>query len=186
MTTRRPHATPQVRPALLHVHAAATASPFKHLSLFLANRMSKADVRDKAVSKERVDTVACAIHKLIGNDKVERPMFFFQRADGRQRNDPRDPKLLQPVNVGTVIQLRRHEAMSPPMTGQKSDASTSQRTQNVGIGGRAKWGLQRHLAHVGQPRHRVEAAPADNANFRLRQQNLLKDDVQTIDYTKRI
>src|ERR1019366_3014121 len=105
----------KVGAALLHIHAGAMASLCDHFGLFLANGMSKSDMCDKPIAEEGVDSVACAIDKLIGNDKVEWAMLFFQRADGRQRNDPRDPKLLQPVNVGAVIQLGRHEAMSATM-----------------------------------------------------------------------
>ncbi len=139
----------EVGAAPLHIHAGATASALKHYRLFLTNWMSKPNVRDKSVAEERVDTVARAIDKLIRNDKVERSMLFLQRADGRQRNDPRDPKLLQPVNVGAVIYLRRHEAMSPTMARQESYISTRQCAQHVGIGRRSKRRFQRHLANVG-------------------------------------
>ena len=63
-----------------------------------------------------------------------------------------DAKLLQSVNVGAVIQLGRHEAVSATMAGQKGNAATGQRAQYVGIGRRAKWRLQRYLAHFGQAR----------------------------------
>ena len=82
----------QVGAALLDIHAGATASLGEHFGLFFADGMPKTDVDDQPIAEEGVDTVAGAIDKLIRDDEIQWPMLFLQRADRRQRNDPRQPQ----------------------------------------------------------------------------------------------
>src|SRR5208283_5491987 len=73
----------KVRAALLHVYARAPASLRQYSSLFFANGMPESNVYDQSVAKECVYAMTRAIDKLVGDDKIQRMMFLFQRTDGR-------------------------------------------------------------------------------------------------------
>ncbi len=129
--------------------------------------MTKPNVCDKSIAEEGIDAMSRAIDELVRDNEIQRTVFFLQGANGGQRNDALDTKLLQTVYVGAVVQLRRHEAMSTAMAGQEGDLATGQRSQDVSVRRLAEWGVKRKLTHVGQARHGVKTASADDANFRV-------------------
>jgi len=88
------------------------------------------------------------------------------------------------VNIGTVRQLGRHQEVPTPVAREKCHLAAAERTKGVCIGWLAERRIERHLVHIGQARHGIQATPADDSNLRL-QRIHLKDGMQTIDYTKR-
>ena len=64
-------------------------------------------MRYHATSEECIDSVPGAIEKLIGDDEIQRLMFFFQRSHRGNGNDAVDTKLLETVNVGAEVQFTR-------------------------------------------------------------------------------
>ena len=108
-----------------------------------------------------------SIEKLIGDDEVQRLMFFLQRSDSRDGNDALDPQLLEPVNVGAKVQLTGQNAMAASMARKKRHLASLQRAAHVGVGRRAKRRFHPHFLHLAQPGHGVQPAAADNSDFRL-------------------
>jgi hypothetical protein len=48
-----------------------------------------------------------AIEKLVWNHKLKRFVFFLERANGRDRQNPFNPKLFEAVDIGSEIQFGR-------------------------------------------------------------------------------
>ena len=64
--------------------------------------------------------------------------------------------------------------MSAAMTGEEGNLLPFQRTENINVGWRAKWRILRDLMNVGEAGHVVEPAAANDADFCLRQDFLLR------------
>jgi len=80
-----------------------------------AHRVGEAHVRHQSFSKERGDTPARAIEKLIGNHKLQRRVLFFERPNRAERQDAIHAQRFESINVGAKIQLRRRMPMAPPL-----------------------------------------------------------------------
>ncbi len=111
----------------------------RDLRQIAANRLGEPDMRHDAVAEEGVDAMPRAIDELIGDNEVQRPMLFLQRADGRERQNALDAKLLHAMNVGAIVDLGRRETMPVAVARQKRDLAAFQRAQHVGVGRRAEW-----------------------------------------------
>src|SRR5579875_1166217 len=64
--------------AFLAVDASLQRGFMHDVEKLRADRIGKADMRNNAVGEERRNAAACPIKKLIGNDEVQRAMFFFK------------------------------------------------------------------------------------------------------------
>ena len=106
-----------------------------------------------------------AIDELIGKHEVERPQFFAQAADRARRDDRLDAQHLEAVDVGAEVQLRRHQPMPVVVSRQKRDALAAQRRQRVRPGRIAKRRRQHVLLAIGELRHVVQAAAANDSNL---------------------
>src|SRR6185437_6596104 len=120
-----------------------------------------------AIPKKCVHPVPRTVKKLIGNYKIQRFMFLFQRANGRDGNNPLHSQHFEAINVCSEVQFGRQNPMSASMPREKSNLSSFERAQYEGVGRRSKRGVQFDLACFGQPRHGIKSAAADNPNFRL-------------------
>ena len=78
----------------------------------------------QAFAEERVEALPGAVDELVRNDEVEGTMLFFQRANGRERQDSFDAELLESVNIGAVIDLGGHVAVPASVTRQEGDLVT--------------------------------------------------------------
>src|ERR1035441_1688911 len=167
------------------MNSGALAGACYDLGGFVADGLAKSNVRHQSVTEEGVHAMPGAIDELIGNHEIQRLVLLLQRTHRRQRKNALHPELLESVNIGAIRKLGGHQTMSAPMTGEERDLAATQCAQNVRIGRRSKWRLQRHFVHIGQAGHGVQTTPADNPNFRLLQRVLLQGGEQTLDYTKR-
>ena len=129
--------------------------------------MREGDVRDEAAAEERADAALGAIEELIGHHDVERLVFVLQAADRAGRQDPLDAEHLEAEDVGAEVQLRRQQAMADAVPRQKRDALAAQRAEHVRARRIAERRRRRALFAVGQLRHVVQAAAADDANRRV-------------------
>src|SRR5437868_11012135 len=118
--------------------------------------------------------MAGTVEKLIGDDEVQRFVFFLQRSDGGNGNDALDSKLLEAVNVGAEVQLRRQQAMTAPMPGQGRDFPAFEIPRHICIRRIAGRSLLAEFVHIREAGHVVQPAAANDADFRLRQTLLLK------------
>src|SRR5581483_6038058 len=110
-----------------------------------------------------------AIDKLVGDDKLERPVFFLQRSHCRNRHNALYTELFEPVNVRSEIELAWHKAMSAAMTSKEGDLLPFEHTEHVCVGWRAEWSVLRDFMNVSEAGHVVEPTAANNTDFCLRQ-----------------
>ena len=117
-----------------------------------ADRIGKTDVGHNAVREERGDAAARSIEELVGNDEIERAMFFFQRSHRTERQDAFHAQHLHSVNIGAEVQLRRRNAMAAAMPGKKGHSLALQFSDDVGVRRRAKRRVQLHFLLRGRSR----------------------------------
>jgi hypothetical protein len=73
---------------------------------------------------------ARAVEELIGEDEIERPMLFLERADRAERNNALDAQRFHGVDVGAEVQLRGRDAMPAPVPRQKRHLAPGQRSHH--------------------------------------------------------
>ena len=76
-----------------------------------------------------------AVEELIGNDELERAVLLLERADGAERDDPLDAELLEALDIGAEIELRRRDAMAASVTRQERHLLAGERADDVGSDG---------------------------------------------------
>ncbi len=86
-----------------------------------ADGVGERDVRDDAFAEESVDALAGAIDELVGDDELQRLVFFLERADGRDRENALDAELFEAVNVGAEVQFGGQNAVAASVAGQEGD-----------------------------------------------------------------
>ena len=104
-----------------------------HFGKLRAHRIGEADVRHQTFAEKRGDASACPIEKLIGNDELQRRVFFLQRSDGAQRQDAIDAQQFEPVNIGAKVQLRWRMAMAASVPRKKRDLFARELPDHVRI-----------------------------------------------------
>ena len=93
------------------------------------------------------------------------PWFNVQPPSGR-RTHPLDAQKLHGIEIGAIVDLRRHKAMAAPVPRQERHALALKRADNQRVGGLAEGRLHAHLARALEPRHGVKSAAADDADLR--------------------
>ena len=126
--------------------------------------MREADVRDDAVAEERADAALRAIEELIGDEQIERRVFFFQAPDRARRQQPLDAERLEAVDVRAEIQIRGLDLVSLAVTREEHDVLARELPRHVRSRRRAERRLHRDFLAVGQLRHVVQTAAADDAD----------------------
>ena len=109
-----------------------------------------------------------AIEELIGDDDVERLVFLLQAADGARREDALDAEHLEAEDVGAEVQLGRQQPVAGAVPRQKRHALAAQRADDVRARRIAERRRDRPLFAIGQLRHVVQAAAADDADLIVR------------------
>ena len=138
----------------------------KDLPQFLANRVGKGDVPDDAASEKRVFKIALgAVEKLVGQNDVARPVFFLQRADGADADDPRDAELFHRPDVGAMVQFAGQNAVAAPVARQKNHFAPGELAGEKFIRRRAERRFDLHPFLVGEAFDVIQAAAADDADF---------------------
>ena len=126
--------------------------------------MREPDVRHQPAAEERRDPPARAVEELVGNDEVQRLVFLLQAADGARREDVLDAERLEPVDVRAEVQLRRQQPVPGAVPREKRHALSAQRPDDVGRRRLAERRLHPPLLAVGELRHVVQSAAADDAD----------------------
>ena len=86
----------------------------------LADRRRKRDVsHDAAPEKSVVQRLLRAVEKLVDQDDVARAVFFLQRADGADADDPLHAEFFHRPDVRAMVQLRGQQAMAATVARQK-------------------------------------------------------------------
>ena len=128
--------------------------------------MRERHVRDQPAAEERADPPLRPIEELIGHDDVERLVFLLQAADRARRQDPLDAEHLEAVDVRAEVQLGRQDAVADAVPRQKRDALARAACRSrMGPDGSPNGVVDRPLFAVGQLRHVVETAAADDADL---------------------
>ena len=129
-----------------------------------AERMREADVGDEAVAEEGRHASLRAIEELIGDHEVERLVLFLETAHGARREDVLDAEQLEAVDVRAEIELGREQPVPGAVTREEGDPLAAQRADDVRRGRSAERCLDAALFAIGELRHVVQAAAADDAN----------------------
>src|SRR5215207_9772136 len=160
----------QVGAAAVDVHLRHAAGLLQHVAHIMTDRVRERDVADDALAEEGrfVRARAGAVEELVGDDHVERRVLLLERADGRGRKYPLDAEQLHGVDVGAEGQLGRQVLVPAAVARQEGHALAFERADDEGVRRRAEWRLDRHLLHVLQLRHLVEAAAPDDPYLRCR------------------
>src|SRR5436190_8756150 len=127
--------------------------------------MRERDVGNQSAAEKGADAPFGAIEKLIGHDDIERLELLFQAADRAGRKNPLDAEHFKTVDVGAKVQLRRHDPVTSAVPGEERHPFTAKRADHVWTRWIAKRRLDCLLLPVGQLRHVVQTASADDADL---------------------
>jgi hypothetical protein len=94
--------------------------------------MSHTDVSDKPGAKERAFACDSSVDELIDHNEIPGCHFLAERTAGRNRDDIRDTKPFQSINVGAIGHSRGGMHMPAPVAGQKGHGHPIERaSQNL-------------------------------------------------------
>ena len=130
----------------------------------LQNGCANPTCADEPVAEERADAPLGAIEELIGNDDVERPVLLLQAADRARRQDALDAEHLEAEDVGAEVQLGRQQRWPAPCRARNATRLPRSVPITYGPDGSPNGVATRPLFAVGQLRHVVQAAAADDAD----------------------
>jgi hypothetical protein len=126
-------------------------------------------MRHNALAEKGINAVAGSIEKLIWDYKIERLVFFLQRANSRNRNDSLDAQLLKAINIRPEIQFAGQQFVTARVPRQKRYFATGKSSQYVRIRRIAKRSLLAYLMRVAKARHVIQATAAYDAYLCLLQ-----------------
>jgi hypothetical protein len=138
-----------------------------HLRKLRADGVGEADMRHQPFAEEGGNAAAGTVEELVGDDEIERAMFFFERPDGAQRNDAIDSERFHAVDIRPEIQLRRRDAMPAAVASEEGHVLAGQRAQDIIVRGIAEGSLYQDFLRRFKSGHGVEAAAADDSDFRF-------------------
>src|SRR5580704_235488 len=130
-----------------------------------ANGLVEGDVGDNAVTEEGGFAALGAVEELIGDQELAGLEIFPEGAHGAHGNDALHAEEFHGVNVGAEVEFGGKNAMAASMAREKRDALPFQSAEDEGVGGIAEGSFEADFAGVGQARHGVKAAPADDADL---------------------
>src|SRR6266571_2226323 len=165
-----------ISPATLPHDAGLLASRGDDRRQLRTYRIGEGNVRYYAITEKSIHAMTRAIHKLVRDYELKRPVFFFERANGGNGKNALNSELLEAVNVRAEVQLAGQNAVSAPVPGQKGDFLSFERAENVSVRRRAERSLLLHFVYVGQAGHGIQPAAADDSNFSFRQMSPLACD----------
>src|SRR5215469_1995708 len=123
-------------------------------------------MRDDASAKKCGDSPARAVKKLIDDQEFQRAHIFTQRTNSADGQDLLNAKHLERVNVRSIVDLRRRNAVAAAVTRKKRNSPAFEGADHQCIGWLSERGLHTHLTRVRKARHSVESAAADDSNRR--------------------
>src|SRR5574341_1401358 len=117
-------------------------------------------------SEERAPPVFRVVVKLVRHHDVARLDMFLHPPHGAHRDDPRHPELLHPVDIGPVVDVRGHDAVSPAVAGKEGHPSAEERAEEKVIRRLSEGRRDPDGLHVREPFHLIQPASADDADVR--------------------
>ena len=152
-----------VGPPHVHVRADRLGRLIGDAGQVGADRVCERHVRDQTVAEEGAGATLCAIEELIGHHHVQRRDLFLEAADRARREDPVDAEQLEAEDVGPIVQLRGHEAVTGAVPGEKGHAASAEHAGDVGPARIAERRRHAHFLALGELLHVVEPATPDDA-----------------------
>ena len=129
----------------------------------VTERIRHRDVADDAVTEEggRPDPLG-AVEQLVGHDHLARLDVFLHDADGTHGQHVRHFELLEGVDVGSGIDLRRHDPVPPAVSRQEEHGTVVDAGVDDAVGGTAEGGFDVVLADDVGAFHLVDPRAADD------------------------
>src|SRR5664279_2987936 len=118
---------------------------------------------DAAPEEGVVRRLLGAVEELINDDDVTRLVFFLQRADGADADDPLNAKLFHGPDVGPMVQFARQNPMTASMAREKNHVTPGKFAGEQIVGGIAERRFDLHPFLVGEAFKVVKSGAADDA-----------------------
>src|SRR6516162_5018334 len=128
-------------------------------------------------------TAPGAVQELVNQHDVTGLVFFLQRTDGADADDPGHTELLHRPNIGAMVQLARQDAMAAPVSCQKNDIAPGQFARQQIIGGWSERRPDPDPFLAGESLEVVKSGAADDADAMFRHNGFLT--VKYWKYTKK-
>ena len=87
-----------------------------------ADGICHADVRYESGAEERFFACECAVDELVDEYEVAGFVFFFERADGRERHNTIDACFFEDFDVGSVVDFGGWDAVAASVSGEKDES----------------------------------------------------------------
>src|SRR5207245_11042395 len=126
--------------------------------------MRKRHMGHDSVPEKCRSPVLGAVEKLVRHKKFSRTKILFQRAYRAYGNNALHAEQFHRIDVRTVIDLTRQNAVSAPMPCQKRNALPFQHAEYESVRWVPKRRLYSNFTRVRQAAHRIETASADDAD----------------------
>jgi hypothetical protein len=135
---------------------------------FLASWVGHAYMGDNAITEKGVSGAGTgAIIILIRQNNVPGLVSLLKAADGGHTDNPADVQLPESVDIGTVIQLMRHDPMSFAVAWQEIDLTPLQTAAHDRIRGCPEGSLHLNFCGVSEALQLVKPAATNHSNARL-------------------
>src|SRR5579862_5001329 len=131
-----------------------------------AGGLGEADVSDDTVVEERGHASAGTVEKLIRDHEIEGWQIFAQRSDSADGKNALGTEHFQGADVGAVVYVARRNAVAAAVASEKGDATAFECADDDGIRRITEWSLHPNFARVRESGHVVEAAAANDGDFR--------------------
>ena len=127
--------------------------------------MRERDMRhDAAPEKRVVGRLFGAVEKLVNDDDVARLVFFLQRADGADADDPLHAEFFHRPDVGAMVQFAGQNPVAAPMPRQENHFASGEFAGEQIVGRRAEGRFDLHPFLVREAFDAVKSGAADDAD----------------------
>src|SRR6267154_1563897 len=99
-------------------HADSFARSLDYSRQFTAYGISESNMRDHSSAEKCIHAMARAIKKLIRDHKIQWLVFFFQRTNGGNGNNPLDSQLFESVDIRAEVQFAGQDPVAASMSRQ--------------------------------------------------------------------
>src|SRR5450432_384222 len=106
-----------------------------------------------------------AVEKLVNDHDVAWLVFFLQRADSADTNNPCDPEFFHGPDVGAVVQFAGQNPVATAMAREKNNVAPGQFAGQQIVGGIAERSFDFYPLLVGEPFEIVKPGAADDADL---------------------
>jgi len=106
-----------------------------------------------------------AVEKLIGQDDVARRVFFLQRTDGTDADDPRNSQFFHRPDVRAMVQFTGQNAVTAGVAREEDDFAPGQGAGEQFIGGWTERRFDFHPFLIRETFDGIQAAAANDADL---------------------